>query len=153
MLSFFVYILKLLINLFVTTILVTDINSASEDDKSENIKFMFFASFFTLTLVSISSFLSNDSSFYYGATIIVVYFVIHSLSINFNQNDKIKVYLISLCATLFGFGTFTLTLIGFVASVVSYIILYNSTEFYKLFFSNNENIDESALIDEEDDIK
>ena len=152
MISFFVYILKLLINLFVTTILVTDINSDS-DDKNENIKFMFFASFFTLTLVSVSSFISNDNSFYYGSTIIVIYFVIHSLSINFSQNDKIKVYLISLCATLFGFGNFVLTLIGFVASIVSYIILYNSTEFYKLFFSNNENIDESSLIDEEDKVK
>ncbi len=149
MISFFIYILKLLINLFVTTILVTDINSNS-DDKNDNIKFMFFASFFTLTLVSLSSIISNDNSFYYGATIIVVYFVIHSLSINFNQNDKIKIYLISLCATLFGFGNFVLTLIGFVASIVSYIILYNSTEFYKLFFSSNENVDESALIDEED---
>tara|TARA_B100001250_G_scaffold18868_1_gene16258 strand:- start:41 stop:499 length:459 start_codon:yes stop_codon:yes gene_type:complete len=152
MISFFVYILKLLINLFVTTILVTDINSDS-DDKNENIKFMFFASFFALTLVSISSIISNDNSFYYGATIIVIYFVIHSLSVNFNQNDKIKVYLISLCATLFGFGNFILTLIGFVASIVSYIILYNSTEFYKLFFSNHENIDESSLIDEEDKVK
>ena len=152
MISFFVYILKLLINLFVTTILVTDINSDS-DDKNENIKFMFFASFFTLTLVSISSFISNDNSFYYGATIIVVYFVIHSLSANFNQNDKIKVYLISLCATLFGFGNFVLTLIGFIASIVSYIILYNSTEFYKLFFSNSENSNESPLIDEEDKVK
>ena len=152
MISFFIYILKLLINLFVTTILVTDINSDS-DDKNENIKFMFFASFFTLTLISISSFISNDNSFYYGATIIVIYFVIHSLSIDFNQNDKIKVYLISLCAILFGFGNFVLTLIGFVASIVSYIILYNSTEFYKLFFSNNENIDESSLIDEEDKVK
>lgn len=149
MISFFIYILKLLINLFVTTILVTDINSNS-DDKNDNIKFMFFASFFTLTLVSLSSIISNDNSFYYGATIIVVYFVIHSLSINFNQNDKIKIYLISLCATLFGFGNFVLTLIGFVASIVSYIILYNSTEFYKLFFSSNENIDDSPLIDEED---
>ena len=152
MISFFVYILKLLINLFVTTILVTDINSDS-DDKNENVKFMFFASFFALTLVSISSIISNDNSFYYGATIIVIYFVIHSLSVNFNQNDKIKVYLISLCAVLFGFGNFVLTLIGFVASIVSYIILYNSTEFYKLFFSNNENIDESPLIDEEDKVK
>ena len=152
MISFFIYILKLLINLFITTILVTDINSDS-DDKNENIKFMFFASFFTLTLISISSFISNDNSFYYGATIIVIYFVIHSLTTNFNQNDKIKVYLISLCAILFGFGSFVLTLIGFVASIVSYIILYNSTEFYKLFFSNNENIDESPLIDEEDKAK
>ena len=152
MISFFVYILKLLINLFVTTILVTDINTES-DNKNENIKFMFFASFFTLTLVSISTFLSNDNSFYYGATIIVIYFVVHSLSLNFNQNDKIKVYLICLCAMLFGFGTFTLTLIGFVASIVSYIIMYNSTEFYKLFFSNENNNDESPLIDEEDNIK
>ena len=152
MISFFIYILKLLINLFVTTILVTDISSDS-DDKNDNIKVMFFASFFTLTLVFLSSIISNDNSFYYGATLIVVYFVIHSLSVNFNQNDKIKIYLISLCATLFGFGNFVLTLIGFVASIVSYIILYNSTEFYKLFFSNNENFDNSPLIDEEDNIK
>jgi len=138
----------------VTTILVTDINTESDKSKNKNIKFMFFASFFTLTLVSISTFISNATSFYYGATIIVIYFVVHSLSLNFNQDDKIKVYLISLCSTLFGFGTFALTLIGFVASIVSYIIMYNSTEFYKLFFSNDGvDVSESTLIDKEDDIK
>ena len=71
MTAFFIYILKLLINFFVTTILVTDVTSDSED-KNENIKFMFFASFFTLTLISISTFFANDNSFYYGATLIVV---------------------------------------------------------------------------------
>ena len=154
MISFFVYILKLLINLFVTTILVTDINNDSDDkNENDNIKFMFFASFFTLTLISIADFISTDSSFYYGATIIVVYFIVHSLTLSFNQNDKIKVYLICLCATLFGFGSFALTLIGFVASIVSYIIMYNSTEFYKLFFSNEVNVADSSLVDEEDNIK
>jgi len=152
MTAFFIYILKLLINFFVTTILVTDVTSDSED-KNENIKFMFFASFFTLTLISISTFFANDNSFYYGATLIVVYFVVHSLSAKFNQDDKIKVYLICLCATLFGFGTFVLILIGFVASIVSYIILYNSTEFYKLFFSNEEKVDDSNLIEETGDDK
>ena len=138
MISFFVYILKLLINLFVTTILVTDINEDSKN-KDKNIKFMFFSSFFTLTLISISSLLSFDNSFYYGASIIVV-------------------FLICLCATLFGFGTFPLILIGFVASIVSYIILYNSTEFYRLFFSQTDisherNNDEIRVVNEEENIK
>tara|TARA_Y100001960_G_C14556709_1_gene768587 strand:+ start:508 stop:960 length:453 start_codon:yes stop_codon:yes gene_type:complete len=150
MISFFVYILKLLINLFVTTILVTDVNSNLEN---KNIKLMFFGSFFSLTLMSVASILSFDNSFYYGATIIVIYFVIYSLSYDFNQDEKIKIYLICLCAMLFGFGTLILTLIGFVASMVSYIILYNSTEFYKLFFSQEKNIDESSLMDEENEIK
>jgi len=159
MLSFFIYILKLLINLFVTTILVTDINASSEDE-DDNIKLMFFASFFTVTLISVCSSLSFtfNNSFYYGATIIVIFFVINSISSEFNQNEKIKIYLISLCATLFGFGTFSLTLIGFVASIVSYIILYNSTEFYKIFFSqidseSDQDNDKISLVDEEDSIK
>ena len=28
---------------------------------------------------------------------------------------------------------------GFVSGLVSYIILYNSTDFYRLFFSNNND--------------
>tara|TARA_B100000029_G_C17371243_1_gene886217 strand:- start:494 stop:967 length:474 start_codon:yes stop_codon:yes gene_type:complete len=157
MLSFFVYILKLLITLFITTVLVTDVTGDSKN-KDENIKFMFFASFFTLTLISIANFLSFENSFYYGCTIIVIYFVIHSLSVDFDNNEKIKVYLICLCATLFGFGTITLTLMGFFASLVSYIVLYNSTEFYKMFFSQtdtdeNENSKELHEVNKDQNIK
>ena len=49
MISFLVYIIKLLLGLFITTMLVTDINSKDKKD-SENLKFMIFCSFFTLTL-------------------------------------------------------------------------------------------------------
>ena len=108
MISFFIYILKLLINLFVTTILVTDINSNSED-KNDNIKLMFFASFFSLTLISICSSLSLDNAFYYGATIIVIFFVVNSITSKFKEDEKIKIYLICLCSILFGFGTFSRT--------------------------------------------
>ena len=80
------------------------------------------------------------------------------MSSGFSQDEKIKVYLICLCATLFGFGTFPLILIGFVASIVSYIILYNSTEFYRLFFSQTDisherNNDEIRVVNEEENIK
>ena len=157
MLSFFVYILKLLITLFITTVLVTDITGESKN-KDENIKFMFFASFFTLTLISIANFLSFENSFYYGCTVIVIYFVIHSLSADFDSNEKIKVYLICLCATLFGFGAIALTLMGFVASLVSYIVLYNSTEFYKMFFSESDidkdkNSEELYKVNKDENIK
>ena len=40
MIYFLTYIIKLLINLFVTTILVTDINKPNDDN--DNIKYMFF---------------------------------------------------------------------------------------------------------------
>ena len=155
MISLFVYILKLLLTLFITTILVTDINSDKEGD-DKNIKFMFFASFFTLTLSSICLSISNldQSSFFYGATIIVVFLVINNLTKEFNSDEKLKVYLICLCSLLFGFGSFSLILIGFVVSVVSYIILYNSTDFYKFFFLNDNSLDSKELdvIDSEEDI-
>ena len=142
MLSFLAYILKLLLNLFVTTMLVTDINSKSKED-NKNLQFMIFASFFSLTLASVCSIISKgesvSNSFYYASTIAVIFLVINSLSNNFETNDKLKVYLISLCSMLFGFGGFSLILIGFSASLVSYIILYNSSDFHKFFFSSNND--------------
>ena len=155
MISLFVYILKLLLSLFITTILVTDINSSQESD-DKNIKFMFFASFFTLTLSSVCSSISNidQTLIFYSATIVVVFLVINNLIKEFNNDEKLKVYLICLCSLLFGFGSFSIILIGFVASIVSYIILYNSTDFYKFFFSNSEDVDNKELdiIDNEKDI-
>ena len=58
MLSFLAYILKLLLNLFVTTILITDINSKEKAD-DKNLKFMIFVSFFSVTLASVCSILST----------------------------------------------------------------------------------------------
>ena len=55
------------------------------------------------------------------------------------MDDKLKVYLISLCAFLFGIGGTILTVIAFIASVISYIILYNSTDFYRFFFSKHDD--------------
>jgi len=138
MIYFLTYIIKLLINLFVTTILVTDINKPN--DNNDNIKYMFFISFLSLTLISIGSFLDYDNSFFYGSTIIVLFYITSLLSKDFSKEDRLKMYLICLCSILFGFGKFTLTLIGFVSVLVSYIILNNSTDFYRLFFSN-ENQD------------
>ena len=96
--TFLAYILKLLLNLFVTTILITDINSKSKQD-SKNLKFMIFCSFFSLTLSSICSSVSiiDQSSFYYGATIIVIFLVINSLTHDFEKDEKLKEYLICLC--------------------------------------------------------
>ena len=59
-------------------------------------------------------------------------------------------YLICLCSILFGFGKFALTLMGFVSGLVSYIILYNSTDFYRLFFSNK---DDNIIVSDHEDIK
>jgi len=137
MIYFLTYIIKLLINLFVTTILVTDVNKS--DNENDNIKYMFFISFLSLTLISIGSFLEYDNSFFYGSTIIVLFYINSILSSDFSKDDRIKMYLISLCSILFGFGKFALTLMGFVSGLVSYIILYNSTDFYRLFFSNNND--------------
>ena len=137
MIYFLTYIIKLLINLFVTTILVTDVNKS--DNENDNIKYMFFNSFLSLTLISIGSFLEYDNSFFYGSTIIVLFYINSILSSDFSKDDRIKMYLISLCSILFGFGKFALTLMGFVSGLVSYIILYNSTDFYRLFFSNNND--------------
>ena len=156
MILFLAYILKLLLNLFVTTILITDINSKKNKD-DENLKFMIFCSFFSVTLSSICSYISaiEQGSFYYGATIIIIFLVINSLTNNFEKEEKLKAYLICLCSILFGFGGLTLILIGFVASLVSYIILYNSADFYKFFFSEQKNFDKEELenFDENENIK
>ena len=58
---------------------------------------------------------------------------------DFDIDEKLKVYLICLCAFLFGIGGVSLTFIACIASVISYIILYNSADFYKFFFSKNDN--------------
>ena len=145
MISVIVYIIKLLLNLFVTTILVTDINSDEKDD-GKNLKLVIFCSFFTLTLSSVCSLiLVGDGSFFYGATLLVIFLVINSLIEGFNLHEKLKIYLICLCAFLFGIGGIVLTFIGIISSVISYIILYNSTDFHKFFFSKNneEEIDNS----------
>ena len=60
MISVLVYIIKLLLNFFVTTILVTDVTSEQKDD-SKNLKLIIFCSFFTLTLTSAVQFLSSDN--------------------------------------------------------------------------------------------
>ena len=78
MIYFLTYIIKLLINLFVTTILVTDINKPN--DNNDNIKYMFFISFLSLTLISIGSFLDYDNSFFYGSTIIVLFSILRDLT-------------------------------------------------------------------------
>ena len=138
MITLLTYILKLLLNLFVTTILITDINSRNKQN-DKNLKFMIFCSFFSLTLSSICYSISaiDQSSFYYAATIIIIFLVVNSLTGSFEKDEKLKAYLICLCSILFGFGGFSLILIGIVASLVSYIILYNSADFYKFFFSND----------------
>ena len=148
MIYFFTYIIKLLINLFITTILVTDINKPN--DSNDNIKYMFFVSFLSLSLISIGSFLEYDNSFFYGATIIVLFYITTMISTEFSKDDRIKMYLICLCSILFGFGKFALTLMGFVSGLVSYIILYNSTDFYRLFFSNK---DDNIIVSDHEEIK
>ena len=136
MISVIAYIIKLLLNLFVTTILVTDINSDEKGD-GKNLKLVIFCSFFTLTLSSVCSLiLVGDGSFFYGATLLVIFLVINSLIEGFNLHEKLKIYLICLCAFLFGIGGIVLTFIGIISSVISYIILYNSTDFHKFFFSH-----------------
>ena len=138
MISIIAYIIKLVLNLFITTILVTDVNSNKNDDQ-KNLKLIIFCSFFTLTLSSMCSFvLVSDPSFLYGSTLLVIFFIINSLIKDFDIHEKLKVYLICLCSFLFGVGGLILTFIGIISSVISYIILYNSTDFYKFFFSKNE---------------
>ena len=97
----------------------------------------------------------DQSSFYYGATIIVIFLVINSLTHDFEKDEKLKAYLICLCSILFGFGGLALTLIAFLASLVSYIILYNSTDFYKFFFSDTDasNQEELEILDQNEDTK
>jgi len=136
---FIVYIFKLLLNLFITTILVTDLNS-TKTKESNNISTYFFVSFFSLTIISLANILFNDlnDSLFYGFTLFVIIFVINSISKEDTNSEKIKLYLISLCSILFGFGTFSSIMIGFVSALVSYIILYNSSDFYRFFFSLEE---------------
>ena len=148
MISFLAYILKLLLNLFVTTILITDINSKEKTD-DKNLKFMIFASFFSVTLASVCSIISTTEQgvFYYAATIAIIFLVINSLIDEFDKEEKLKVYLICLCSILFGFGGLSLILIGFIAALVSYIILYNSEDFHKFFFSGDDKLDKKELED------
>ena len=139
---FIVYIFKLLLNLFITTILVTDLNSTNSKEKN-NISTYFFVSFFSLTIVSLANILINDfnDNLFYGFALSVIFFVINSISKEENNNEKIKLYLISLCSILFGFGTFSSIMIAFISALVSYIILYNSSDFYRFFFSiEDENV-------------
>jgi len=133
---FIVYIFKLLLNLFITTILVTDLNS-TESKNNNNISTYFFVSFFSLTIISFANLLINHfkDNLFYGFVLFVIFFVINSISKEENSSEKIKLYLISLCSILFGFGTFTSIMIGFISALVSYIILYNSSDFYRFFFS------------------
>tara|TARA_Y100001970_G_scaffold84996_2_gene107196 strand:- start:2712 stop:3176 length:465 start_codon:yes stop_codon:yes gene_type:complete len=138
MISIIAYIIKLVLNLFITTILVTDVNSDKNDDQ-KNLKLIIFCSFFTLTLSSACSLIVvSDQSFLYGSTLLVIFFIINSLIKDFDIHEKLKVYLICLCSFLFGIGGLILTFIGIISSIISYIILYNSTDFYKFFFSKNE---------------
>ena len=139
---FIVYVFKLLLNLFITTILVTDLNSTDAKVKN-NITTYFFVSFFSLTIISFANLLINHfkDNLFYGFVLFVIFFVINSISKEENSSEKIKLYLISLCSILFGFGTFTSIMIGFISALVSYIILYNSSDFYRFFFSiEDENV-------------
>jgi|TARA_B110000467_G_C18250297_1_gene440016 hypothetical protein len=133
---FIIYLFKLLLNLFITTILVTDLNSTDAKEKN-NITTYFFVSFFSLTAISLASILVHDvkDNLFYGFTLVVIFFVINTISNDENNTEKIKLYLISLCSILFGIGTFSSIMIGFISALVSYIILYNSSDFYRFFFS------------------
>ena len=104
MISIIAYIIKLVLNLFITTILVTDVNSNKNDDQ-KNLKLIIFCSFFTLTLSSMCSFiLVSDPSFLYGSTLLVIFFIVNSLIKDFDVHEKLKVYLICLSSFLFGVG-------------------------------------------------
>ena len=149
MISVLVYIIKLLLNFFVTTILVTDVTSEQKDD-SKNLKLIIFCSFFTITLTSAVQFLSSDNVvFVIGLALFVSFYVISNLVKDFNLDEKLKVFLISLCAFLFGVGGFIVTFIALISAVISYIILYNSTDFYKFFFTKKDDHEsDSSVIDE-----
>ena len=133
---FIIYLFKLLLNLFITTILVTDLNS-TESKVKNNITTYFFVSFFSLTAVSLANLLVYNvkDNLFYGFTLFVIFYVINTISNEENNTEKIKLYLISLCSILFGIGTFSSIMIGFISALVSYIILYNSSDFYRFFFS------------------
>ena len=54
---------------------------------------------------------------------------------------------------LFGIGGFIVTFIALISAVISYIILYNSTDFYKFFFTKKEDHEsDSSIIDENETI-
>ncbi|OUX37692.1 MAG: hypothetical protein CBE33_02760 [Candidatus Pelagibacter sp. TMED273] len=150
MISILVYIIKLLLNLFVTTILVTDISSEQKND-NKNLKLIIFCSFFTITLTSTLQYISSGVNAIYmiGLALIISFYVVSNLVKDFKLDEKLKVYLISLCSFLFGIGGFVVTFIALIASVISYIILYNSTDFYKFFFTKKEESEsDSSFLDE-----
>jgi len=149
MISVLVYIIKLLLNFFVTTILVTDVTSEQKDD-SKNLKLIIFCSFFTLTLTSAVQYFSSDNVvFMIGLALFVSFYVISNLVKDFNLDEKLKVFLVSLCSFLFGVGGFVVTFIALISAVISYIILYNSTDFYKFFFTRKDDHEsDSSIIDE-----
>ena len=154
MISILVYIIKLLINLFVTTILVTDVNSEQKNE-NKNLKLIIFCSFFTLTLTSALQFISTPENTFYmiGISLIVSFYIISNLIKDFNMDEKLKVYLISLSSFLFGVGGFIVTFIALISSVISYIILYNTTDFYKFFFTKKDHHnDEQVFMDENENI-
>ena len=84
-----------------------------------------------------------------GLALFVSFYVISNLVKDFNLDEKLKVFLVSLCSFLFGVGGFIVTFIALISSVISYIILYNSTDFYKFFFTKKDDHEsDSSIIDE-----
>ena len=152
MISIFVYIIKLLLNLFVTTILITDVNSEEKND-NKNLKLIIFCSFFTLTLTSAFQLISSYENLLYiiGLSGIISFYITSTLIQGFQLDDKLKVYLIVLCSFLFGIGGFVITFIALIAAVISYIILYNSTDFYKFFFTKKDDYESNNSIIEENE--
>ena len=152
MISIFVYIIKLLLNLFVTTILITDVNSEEKND-NKNLKLIIFCSFFTLTLTSAFQLISSYENLLYiiGLSGIISFYITSTLIQGFQLDDKLKVYLIVLCSFLFGIGGFVITFIALIAAVISYIILYNSTDFYKFFFTKKDDYESDKSIIEENE--
>tara|TARA_B100000676_G_scaffold107023_1_gene107046 strand:- start:360 stop:824 length:465 start_codon:yes stop_codon:yes gene_type:complete len=152
MISIFVYIIKLLLNLFVTTILITDVNSEEKND-NKDLKLIIFCSFFTLTLTSVFQLISTYENLLYmvGLAGIISFYITTALIQGFQIDDKLKVYLIVLCSFLFGIGGFVVTFIALIAAVLSYIILYNSTDFYKFFFTKKDDYESDKSIIEENE--
>ena len=152
MISIFVYIIKLLLNLFVTTILITDVNSDGKND-NKNLKLIIFCSFFTLTLTSAFQLISSHENLLYmiGLSGIISFYITTTLIQGFLLDDKLKVYLIVLCSFLFGIGGFIITFLALIATVISYIILYNSTDFYKFFFTKKDDYESDKSIIEENE--
>ena len=152
MISIFVYKIKLLLNLFVTTILITDVNSEEKND-NKDLKLIIFCSFFTLTLTSVFQLISTYENLLYmvGLAGIISFYITTALIQGFQIDDKLKVYLIVLCSFLFGIGGFVVTFIALIAAVLSYIILYNSTDFYKFFFTKKDDYESDKSIIEENE--